>query len=174
MSAEMNSSASPRRARMNENPEGPPVPVTRIRGARPLPAGMKARRAAVLHGSVVLHSGTGNDVALSDDLERLGVERRCEPAPVAGRRVEKIGGEVVADARLRLEGCDRLELALEHVIDRDESTRPEFGGGGGRLVGVDTGHPSGGDQAGVVRGAVILVNVAGAVRIDGRGPHCLD
>ncbi len=134
---------------------------------------METGRTAMLHRPVVPHPGAGDDVPLADHLERLGVVRCREPAPVARGRVEEVGGEVAADAGLRLERGDRLQLAPEDVIDGDESARAELDRRGRRLVRVDAGNAPGGDQARVVGCAVVLVDVARAVRVDrGRAGRC--
>src|SRR3954453_3522950 len=166
------SSGSPSRARMNEMPDGPPVPVTRTRRRRSASAdidGRVQRRAG----------GDGNrrgvaDVALAYDLERLDVARLGEPAPVAGGRAQQLLVEVAPDRGLRAVGPDRLELAVHELVDGHEAGRPELDGGRRRLVAVDAGDAAGRDERGVVHVAVVLVHVAGRVRVDRRRVDLVD
>ena len=53
--------------------------------------------------------------AVADDLERLGVASAAVPGPVAGRRDDQLGFEVIADADLGTERVDGLQLAADVI-----------------------------------------------------------
>src|SRR2546423_12602277 len=93
MSAETIVSASPSSARMNEIPDGPPVPVT---STRPCSSGTPS----VLDGTADrLGGGRGScrsGVSLAHHLERFDVAAAGEPGPGARRRPQELLVEVGA------------------------------------------------------------------------------
>ena len=108
------------------------------------------------------------EVRVADDLERLGVAAVGEPGPIARGRAEQLLVEVGADLDLGPVGADRLELALEERVDRDEARGPEVDRRRGSLVAEHPGHLPGRDQGRVVDVAVVLVDVARRVGVDRR------
>src|ERR1039457_5411666 len=112
--------------------------------------------------------GPGREAAraIADDLERLGVAAAAIPGPVAGRRGDQPGFEVVAYAGLGTERVDGLQLAADVIIDSHEVGRPVVNGGRGRLEAVDPAHPPGGDHGRAVGVGMILVDVVNGVRVD--------
>src|ERR1044072_6779736 len=86
---------SPSMARRIETPDGPPAPGTSTRG-----------------------ESVG--IGVPHNLERFDIARLAEARRVARGRAQQLLVEVLADADLRREGADDLDLALEEVVDGDE------------------------------------------------------
>ena len=145
-------------------PDGPPDPghedargVSRHRSRSPAGSSTGASSA----------EGALRRVAVAHDLERLDVARLREAAPVARRGAQQLLVEVVADLDLRRVGLDHLDLALEVLVDRDEARRAELDGRRRRLVAEHASGSRGRPRASRVDVAVVLVDVADRVRVDG-------
>src|SRR6476469_7708885 len=154
---------SPSMARRIEMPDGPPTPGIRTRG--------DAAGIARLHRD---GGGERRRVAVAHHLERLHVARLAEARPVAGGRAQQLLVEVGAQLDLRREGLDDLDLALEELVDRHEARRLELDAGGRRLVAEGARDPARGDERRAGRVAVVLVDVAVRVRVDGRRLDLVD
>lgn len=100
--------------------------------------------------------------------------RGAVTAPIAGGGAQQVLLQVTPDLDLRAVCADHLELALQELVDPDESAGPEVDAAGGSLVAVDVGHAARRDERGVMHVAVILVHVVAAVRVDDRGPDLSD
>src|SRR4051812_35693669 len=161
------------RDRRTATAAGPPAPVTRTRvGER---SGTETLRVRGGQGGGGRALGADDGAGLADHLERFAVLAGAAVAgPVTGGGEDEVVLQVGADTGLGSEAGQQPELGLGEAVDGDEPRRPEIHG---RRRALETGerrHVAGGDARGLVDGAVVLVPIAGRVRVDDGGPDLRD